>query len=412
MNILYLIGSLNLGGAERQILLNASISSEKHNVIIISIGTKNNYEDFCKKNNLKIILLMKPKGKIWNLLILFKLYKIIIKNNIDLIHSFLGVPNLISYILSFFVKTNLITSWRSDVDLNSEMWKRRKYNEMYLKNYNSKESLLNKLVFFNRLTLHGKFWLPMERLITNRSKFVVFNSSESLNNHQKLFDLDPKKLKLVPNIIDVDYFSKVPKEKVKEIRTELNFYNEATLFLCVSRIIPQKNQIFLVQSFIEFEKRINTKGSHQLIICGYADESYKEKLSKAIGSNKSIILMEPTSKINKLYQAADCFIFPSRWHEANPNVLLEAMSSGLYPIVSQSADPLKIIDENKNGLIFDANNSDDLINCMLKYINKNENELNEALDYNKMIINSRYSKKYIKDNLIGLYNDLKKDKNF
>ena len=79
MNILYVIGNLNSGGAERQILLNASISSKKHNVLIVSIGNENNYVDFCDKNNLHVISLKKRKGKIWNLFILLQIYRIIKK---------------------------------------------------------------------------------------------------------------------------------------------------------------------------------------------------------------------------------------------------------------------------------------------------------------------------------------------
>ena len=127
MNILYVIGNLGAGGAERQLLLNAKIASKVFNVWICSFGDENSHKHFCDKNNLKIIKLSKKKGKIWNLLIILKLIYLIKRYKINLIHSFLGVPNLISYIVSLFVNVNLITSFRSSIDINSELWKKKKY---------------------------------------------------------------------------------------------------------------------------------------------------------------------------------------------------------------------------------------------------------------------------------------------
>ena len=185
----------------------------------------------------------------------------------------------------------------------------------------------------------------------------------------------------------------------------MNLERDATVFLCISRIVPKKNQIFLVKNFIEFQKK-KKNDNFQLILCGQADLEYKKKLQLAIGNNKNILLIQQTPEINKLYQASDCFIFPSKWYEANPNVLLESMSSGLYPLVSKTADPLNLIKHNTNGMIFDANNGNDLIKCMVQFTNMNRNELSEVLIKNKKLIKNNFSENSIKDKLMDVYREL------
>ncbi|HHY99566.1 MAG TPA: glycosyltransferase family 1 protein, partial [Tissierellia bacterium] len=97
------------------------------------------------------------------------------------------------------------------------------------------------------------------------------------------------------------------------------------------RFHPAKNHEFLLTVFAEIHKRNdNTK----LILVGDGDlrpEIERQISDLQLGS--SVILTGSRSDVPKLLQAADCFLFPSRW-EGLPVTVVEAQASGMPCLIS------------------------------------------------------------------------------
>lgn len=400
MRILFIIGELNSGGAERQFLLNALALSEKHEVFISLINNKNDYESFCKDKNLKIIKLNKPRGKIWNIYIIFALSKLIIKNKIDILHSFLGVPNFLSMICSFLTRRDLVTSFRSSIDPKSVLWRRK--TKLKLINYNRNYTFLQKLIFLNSLTFHGFIWFFLVRLICYRSIFIYFNSSNSLESHKKFFYLENKKLFVIHNIVSDEFLNKLSSKKIFNLKKKYNLLENKITFLCISRLVKEKNILFLINAFIKLTSLSQNFIENKLIICGSGNSDYIKKINSLIHNHKNIELLDKMESIVDLYQISDAFIFPSKWYEANPNVLLESMATGLYIIASNKSDPLKLID-NTNGSKFDPDDENDLINKINFYLQSSNFDLELIKKRNKNFINKNYSFSLIKKQLNDLY---------
>lgn len=96
----------------------------------------------------------------------------------------------------------------------------------------------------------------------------------------------------------------------------------------------QKNHEFLIDTFAEIKKKCSN--AVLLLIGGDIGEhlidGVKEKVN-SLGLAESVIFYGNTDRVNELYQAMDCFVFPSRF-EGLGIVAIEAQTAGLRTLCS------------------------------------------------------------------------------
>lgn len=101
--------------------------------------------------------------------------------------------------------------------------------------------------------------------------------------------------------------------------------------LAVARFVPEKGLHDLIQAFCGLER------SFKLVIAGDADHDteYSRGLKTMAGRNDRIVMTGYVTGeyLNQLYSNARLFVLPS-YHEGLPISLLEAMSYGVTPLVS------------------------------------------------------------------------------
>jgi glycosyltransferase involved in cell wall biosynthesis len=91
-------------------------------------------------------------------------------------------------------------------------------------------------------------------------------------------------------------------------------------------------------------------------------ERYLENLKDGIKKDHledKIIFSGFTREAQKLMQIFDCLVLATQ-RETFGLVLIEAMACGICIIGTNNAGPLEIIDDEKTGLLFEKNSSDDL----------------------------------------------------
>ncbi len=128
----------------------------------------------------------------------------------------------------------------------------------------------------------------------------------------------------------------------------------------VGRIEEGKGQYLVIDAV----KKLLGEGLHvQALIVGHAmNERYLESLKDGIKKDHledKIIFSGFTREAQKLMQIFDCLVLATD-RETFGLVLIEAMACEICTIGTNNAGPLEIIDEAKNGLLFEQGNSGDL----------------------------------------------------
>lgn len=182
-----------------------------------------------------------------------------------------------------------------------------------------------------------------------------------------------KKLKTITNFVDLDYFSFIErkKRKVPEI-------------VIAATIWSSKNTL----GFIEAVKKLVDRNC-RFHVSWYGKSNidmdyYNESLQKIqeYGIQDYIELKDKTKQIKNVYHNADLFCLPS-FYEGTPNVICEAISTGLPVACSDVCDNYIYVKPGCNGVLFDPNNPNDMANkiSQLFYIS--------SLEFEKYQKNSR-----------------------
>ncbi len=159
-----------------------------------------------------------------------------------------------------------------------------------------------------------------------------------------------EKIIYIPNYIPNEFF----KEKIKP------FSGKKILFL--GRIAPIKDLETLIRAF----KIVNQKNKKiTLEITGPIEKPYGQELFKLIKKlqlTDSIKFIRPIYDLNKKIKKigeADIFVLPSK-REAMPQAIIEAMSLGKIVIASSTSGAQEIIENHKNGFLFQIGNYKEL----------------------------------------------------
>ena len=324
MKILFYIGNLRKGGAERVV---ATLSNKlvKENEIIVVTTTDEKIEYNLNKN-IKLFSLKNFDGNkspiVKNLIYLKRLKKYINEINPDIILGFLPEPSYRLLLLKPFIKSPVIISDRNDPKMEYA-------------------SLKNRTVM---------------KTLYKRADGFVFQTEEACNYFSK--KIQDKSI-VIANPVD-DRFLKT--KYVGEKSTE---------FVNVGRLNEQKNQVFLIESFKDVVKKYP---NYKLLI--YGDGNLKNELNMYIENNKlnnNVKLCGNVDDIENILKGKKCFILSSKY-EGMPNALMEAMAVGV-PCISTDCPcggPRELIKNNVNGLLVKNNNKKELVSAMYKIIENNE----------------------------------------
>jgi len=178
MKIAFFISSLNIGGAEKQSILDANIMVKENEVFLLFFtdGTQKELLD-----SRVVLFQLVKKSYLTNAFVLVRYVK---KNNIDLIHCSLFAPMVTSALASLFTKIKVIWHFHSheyDIPLKSQEAFR----------YLAKLPSVKKILFVNHeLMNHFSFY----HFPANKSA-VLYNHSEinnpplKTNDHHKLVNI-------------------------------------------------------------------------------------------------------------------------------------------------------------------------------------------------------------------------------
>jgi glycogen synthase len=150
--------------------------------------------------------------------------------------------------------------------------------------------------------------------------------------------------------VDVDAFSFRPSR------------DEATRLLFVGQVVRHKG----VHTAVEALKQLVQKYGHRsatLTVAGGSvlpddERSVRESVvSLGLQDHVSFVGQTPRTELPDLYRSHDILVFPSIWDEPFSIVVLEAMSSGLAVVGTQTGGSGEILEDGRNALVFPAGNA-------------------------------------------------------
>lgn len=203
--------------------------------------------------------------------------------------------------------------------------------------------------------------LKFHRVIGTYDKINYITLTEF--NKNKLLSLvkDESKIYVKPNFV----------EKIDKAERVLEDY-----FVYIGRLDDIKGINFLVETWKEIDQAID------LYVIGTGPE--EEKVKKFIEENniKNIKLLGfmRREEAFKIIEKSRAIIVPSKWYEGFPMTIAESFSLGVAVIGSKIGNIESIIENEKNGLLFENSNKDNLkdaVECI--FYNK---ELNQKLGNN------------------------------
>jgi len=133
--------------------------------------------------------------------------------------------------------------------------------------------------------------------------------------------------------------------------------------LFLSRLVSAKNPQVLLRAW----GKVNRDGVYQLLIGGngpLADEL--RRLARQLDL-RNVEFLGPVSDVAAAHRRASVFVLPSP-SEGCSNALLEAMSSGLCPVVTRVPGNVDVVRDEVNGLLFDHDHDEQLAACLLRVL--------------------------------------------
>ena len=234
--------------------------------------------------------------------------------------------------------------------------------------------------------------------------------SKDLLNELSGLGFPAERVHFLPNAVDTDHFKPTSDELQRDKKKSLlNVPSQQCIALTAGVFDKRKNIGWLIQKWVENEGF----GTGALLVAvgpqsrEDMDGSFLQSLKKtANGAPGLVRIVGHVDNIEEYFQAADFFILPSV-NEGMPNVVLEAMSSGLPCVATRISGSLDLIQEGVNGYFFTANDADSLSAALNKLLT---DQCGKAGREARKIIENNYSLNRLAEDYVKLYSKMAKNR--
>ena len=263
-----------------------------------------------------------------------------------------------SFMLSSFLKTK----FKKNKDI---VHSHHLVGALAMKNVSCKKILSIHGVYSKNIAqLYGKTTSDIskkyEKAALSLADAITVNSKEGYNYYTEMgFNVVQ-----IPNAIDLNL---IPKKSTKQFENQIIF---------AGRLSKEKGIEILLETATQLPD------NYHLLIAGSGP--LEEKVQNLADKKTNVHYLGYQSKQNllSLIRGSDLLIQPSL-EEGMSSTLLEAMACGTCILASNIEGISEIVKNNKNGLLVEPNNSDELLNKILDLLPKKEKRLrmaNEGLE--------------------------------
>jgi len=178
----------------------------------------------------------------------------------------------------------------------------------------------------------------------------------------RAYDIPAEKVSAIPNAANPDFRPMGRERAQKAVRDRLGF--DAPFVFSVGDLQPRKNQIGLIAAFAQLMTR-QPQLRHHLVLSGqetwYTPKVLEAARKSGLAERIHFTGFVPDQELLELYNACDCFVFPS-FYEGFGLPILEAMACGRAVACSNTAAMPEVADGA--GLLFNPRDSEDIARAL------------------------------------------------
>ena len=248
---------------------------------------------------------------------------------------------------------------------------------------------MNRLVD-NKTAYLKKLFIYIFSFFAYKLSYKIVVTSGSIKSFLiKNYKLNPKKIVMIHNFVDIEKFRQL--ENVKR----------ENRILFVGRLEDEKNPILLLEALLRLKLPATFVGSGTL----------KHQIIKRIQINDikpdiKLINFVSNDNLPKFYSSHTILVIPSKY-EGQPKVLLEAMACKCAVIGTDVLGIRSIIKNNNNGLLAE-NNLNSLANNIKSLWNDSEKRQSLGINAREYVLNSHSIKKVVEKEIQVINEFLKK----
>lgn len=211
------------------------------------------------------------------------------------------------------------------------------------------------------------------------------NSEAVKDFYTEHLGVQPGKITVIPNGIDIDYFDSIIPDKA--LRESLGIKPDDFIVICVANLHPNKGHRYLLQAFEAVYKK--HPETYLLIVGDGTEHARLKNQTQEYTSKNNIAFLGRRTDVPELLKISDCFILPTLF-EGQSNAIMEAMASSLPVVTTDIPENRTLIQNNVNGILIPTENSIALIDTIQRIMSNTE--MNEQL--------SKEAKKTIGDSFL------------
>ncbi|WP_240350674.1 glycosyltransferase [Pseudomonas viridiflava] len=304
LKVLYVITSLGVGGAERQVMDIARHMTLSHEVCICFLtGDQALSADGL---SIRVVGLGMRKGVRGFINGYSKLRSLVCEFKPDVVHSHMVHANILSRLLRLAVRFPV-------------------------------------LVCSAHNTYEGG-WLRMlaYRLTNGLADLTTNVSHEAVEAFEVKGAVRKGEMRVVPNGIDTDLFRPDPEARI-QIRQANSIADSDTVILAVGRLVEAKDYPTLLRAYAQLK---NDGATARLWVVGEGSEQHSlEKLTNMLGLHDDVLFMGVRHDVASLYNAADIYVLSSAW-EGFGLVVAEAMATERVVVATDCGGIKEVVGSN------------------------------------------------------------------
>lgn len=212
----------------------------------------------------------------------------------------------------------------------------------------------------------------------------------------------PDKIRSIEHGVDINVFKPSSNEDEGRLNREKLSLSGTKNVIFVGRLAPQKRPLFLLKAWeIVIKEYPNTR----LLIFGKGElEDELKEFCRNRGLESSVEFKGVIKDLVPYYRSADIFVLPSH-AEGVSIALLEAMSCGMAVVVSDIPGNAQVIQNGKNGLLFEM---EDVNDCVRKItVLLSDEQLSQRLGNEaRNTIIEKYSSDAMTKTFVSIYQEL------